>query len=251
MKSAVSRAVVAVSVVAALGASAACSAGGDDDGKKSAKPGASGGAAAKLEKAALATGDVKGYKIEKPEAAEAEGADRPTGKPSPAECAPLAAVLDVGAPSKPKARAGRVVTPTSDEDVTTTRVELSAFAEADAKKAMADLSAATKSKKCADFRVGDQRYFGVEALPAPDKGDEAISYKVAQRKGEYVTRESATVVRSGSTLVAFDASNLYDPEGVQRDKEAAKDGMDGTGTPTADEDPKVAPALVDAQLAKL
>lgn len=72
VKSAVSRVVVAVSVVAALGATAACG-GSGDDGEKSAKPGAGsakggGDAATRLEKAALVAGDVKGYKVEKPEA---------------------------------------------------------------------------------------------------------------------------------------------------------------------------------------
>ncbi|WP_141753866.1 MULTISPECIES: hypothetical protein [Streptomyces] len=283
MKSAVSRVVVAVSVVAALGASAACSSGGDD-GKKPAKPGASsgsgagaqGGAAGRLAKAALASGDVKGYEVETPDESEA-GADAgpgATGAASPAQCGPLVSVPGGGATAKTRAKAGadRVLTPRNDKDLTTTEVRLSAFAEKDAERIMADLRAASTAKKCADFHVGDLRYVGIKPLPTPDKqggsgkkgergeqgepgrsgaGDEAVSYQMAHRKGAYTRRETVTVVRTGGTLAVFTASNLYDPEGVQRDKEAAKDGMEGIGTPTADQDPKVAPAIVDAQLAKL
>ncbi|MCF3122973.1 hypothetical protein IPZ68_25205 [Streptomyces arenae] len=280
MKSAVSRVVVAVSVVAALGASAACSSGGD--GKKPAKPGASsgsgaqGGAAGRLAQAALASGDVKGYEVETPDESEA-GADAgpgATGAASPAQCGPLVSVPGGGATAKTRAKAGvdRVLTPRDDKDLTTTEVRLSAFAEKDAERVMADLRAASTSKKCADFHVGDLRYVGIKPLSTPDKqggagkkgergeqgesgrsgaGDEAVSYQMAHRKGEYTRRETVTVVRTGGTLAVFTASNLYDPEGVQRDKEAAKDGVEGIGTPTADQDPKVAPAIVDAQLAKL
>ncbi|MEU8954006.1 hypothetical protein AB0C93_06860 [Streptomyces sp. NPDC048518] len=260
MKSAVSRVVVAVSVAAALGASAACSgdAGGDGGGGggvgKRSKRYAD--AAAKLEKAALTSGDVKGYEVEKPrssggargtESSEA-GGEPPAGKPAPAECAPLAAPA-VKAPVK--AHVSRTLTATSDKDVTTTGVGLSGYTEADAKRAMAELRAAAKSKKCGSFHIGARRYLGVVRLPAPDRGDEAVSYKIAHRTGDYVTRRSVTVVRSGSTLAVFDASNLYDPEGVQSDREAEKDELGGAGTPTADEAPKVSARIVDAQLAKL
>ncbi|MFH8560514.1 hypothetical protein [Streptomyces sp. NPDC017988] len=273
MKSAVSRVVVAVSVVAALGATAACG-GSGDDGKKSAKPGTGsakggGGAATRLEKAALVAGDVKGYKVEKPEAGDASSgsagaepskAPEAAGKTDPAVCAPLAALLGPGAANSPKVKAhvGRILTGADGKDLTTTDVRLSAYAEADAERVMAGLRAASKSKKCATFRVGGHRYFGVRPLSAPDepqtpdkKGDEAVSYKLAHPKGEYVARQTVTVVRDGGTLAVFDASNLYDPAGVQDDKEAERNGMEGIGTPKADEDPKVAAAIVDAQLRKL
>ncbi|MEV5980055.1 hypothetical protein [Streptomyces sp. NPDC052114] len=269
MKSSVSRFVVAASVVAALGASAACSSSGDDD-KKQAKPGASAdagsqdGAAGRLAKAVLASGDVKGYEVETPDESEAGANAGPgaAGAASPAECGPLVSVPGSGSMAKARAKGGadRVLTPKSDKDLTTTEVRLSAFAEKDAKRVMADLRAASTSKKCADFHAGDLRYVGIKPLSTADKrggsgasgaGDEAVSYEMAHRRGEYTKRETVTVVRDGGTLAVFTASNLYDPEGVQRDKEAAKDGMEGVGTPTADEDPKVAPEIVDAQLAKL
>ncbi|AZM54960.1 hypothetical protein DMA15_22300 [Streptomyces sp. WAC 01529] len=267
-----SRVVVAVSVVAALGATAACG-GGGDDGKDSAKPGAGaskdastdaskGGAeaAGRLEKAALATGDVKGYKVEKPKTPDASAAAAPAaGKTSPAVCAPLTALLDPDVSAKPKpksvpepkAHVGRILTNPGGRALTTTDVGLSAYTRADAERVMADLRTAAKSKKCAAFRVDGRRYLDVKALPAPDKGDEAVSYKLTHRKGEYTARERVTVVRDGSTLLTFDASNLYDPAGVQDDREAEREGMKGIGTPKADEDPKVDTAIIDAQLGKL
>ncbi|MFE0172761.1 hypothetical protein ACFWZ2_10630 [Streptomyces sp. NPDC059002] len=258
MKSAVSRVLVAVSVVAALGSTAACGGSGDDDGKQAAKPGASkgandpkdgggSGAAAKLEKAALASGDVKGYKVEKADKA----TPRPAGATSPAGCAPLAAVLGPGTPPKADAHAGRYLSSSSDEDATGVDVGLSAYKPDGAEKVMDDLNAALKSKKCATFGVGGDRYIGVRAVTAPGKGDETVSYKLAHREGKFMMREGVTVVRSGGTLMVFKASNLYDPESVQDDREAERNGMKGAGAPTADEDPKVAPAIVDAQVAKL
>ncbi|UFQ17529.1 MULTISPECIES: hypothetical protein [Streptomyces] len=276
MKSAVSRVVVAVSIVAALGAASACGGSGGDDGGKSRKPGAGsakgGAAAARLEKAALATGDVKGYEVEKPKGAGNPGkAGNPgqvgnpgkAGKADPAGCVPLADILGTGTSPRPEAYVSRTLTRTDDKDSTTTRVGLSAYAEADAERLMADLRAASKAKKCATFHVGGHRYFGVRPTEATGAagaagankpnvgGDEAVSYKLAHPMGEYVARQTITVVRDGGTLAVFDASNLYDPEGVQHDREAERNGMESVGTPKADEDPKVAAAIVDAQLGRL
>ncbi len=270
VKSAVSRVVVAVSIVATLGATSACGGSGGDDGEKSAKPGAGsakgGAAAARLEKAALATGDVKGYEVEKPKGAGKAGKAGTAGKAGeadPAVCAPLADILGTGTSPRPEAYVSRTLTRTDDKDSTTTRVGLSAYAEADAERLMADLRAASKAKKCATFHVGGHRYFGVRPTEATGAagaagankpnlgGDEVVSYKLAHPMGEYVARQTITVVRDGGTLAVFDASNLYDPEGVQRDREAERNGMESVGTPKADEDPKVAAAIVDAQLGRL
>ncbi|MEU4800617.1 hypothetical protein [Streptomyces sp. NPDC023327] len=268
VKSAVSRAVVAVSIVAALGATAACG-GSGDDGKKPAKSGAGSakggsGGAARLEKAALTTGDVKGYRAEDPKDLDApDSAASAAGTASPTVCAPLAVLLGTGPgvgpgavpklEPEPEQQVSRVLTPSGGKDLTTTNVDLYAYdgAGTGAERVMAGLDAALKSKKCAAFRVGDHRYVGVQSLPAPDKGDAAISYELAHRKSEYMAREQLTVVREGGTLIVFDASNMYDPQGVQDDREAEREGMKGIGTPKADDDPKVAPVLVDAQLRKL
>ncbi|MEW2523438.1 hypothetical protein [Streptomyces sp. NPDC047071] len=289
MKSAVSRVVVAASVVATLGLTAACGGGdgGGRDGAKSsteqAKPkgsgggesggtgaadgdggsagsssGASdgssggGGAPAKLTAASLAKGDVRGHDVtpRKPNKLEAAWAGAAA---SPAACAPLADLLTSATPPGAKGHVGRTVTGKSTRDLSTTDVELYAYDdEGAAERALADLRAATKAEKCATFRTGDLRYSGVKALTAPDKGDEAVGYRLGVRQGEFVKRWTVTVVRKGSTLVSFAASSLYDPQSVARDDESREDG--GPDRPTADRadaQPKVPAVVMDAQLAKV
>ncbi|MEV0439163.1 hypothetical protein AB0I84_19505 [Streptomyces spectabilis] len=289
MKSAVSRLVVAVSVAATLGLTAACG-GGDGDGRdggksstEQAKPkdrdggapngdgardtdgsggsggsGAGGGARdgggapAELTAASLAKGDVRGHdvKTRRPNKLEVAWADAAA---SPAACAPLADLLTSATPPGAKGHVGRTVIAKDARVVAMTDVELYAYdSERAAARALGDLRTAAKNEKCAAFRTGDLRYSGVKALAAPDKGDEAVSYRIGGRQDAFVKRWSVTVVRKGSTLVSFAASSLYDPEGVVRDDESREDG--GTDLPTADradEQPKVPAAVLDAQLAKV
>ncbi|MFI8880553.1 hypothetical protein [Streptomyces sp. NPDC055243] len=258
MKSAVARGVVAVSTVAVLGLTAACSGSGSDgkgDGDGGGKPSKSAqsgapSATAKLEKAALASGDVKKYKVAK----EPEGSKGPAdsaARANPAECRPLAEMLTAAAPPKSKAHVSRTLTSTDVADTTTTEVVLLAYGQADAEKTMDTLRTATKSRKCATFGDGGRRYIGVRPQPAPVGGDEAVSYKLASRAGEFLDRDRVTVVRSGSTLIAFRASNVFDPESAQADKEGEAAGLPEKFQDGVKADPKVADAIVDAQLAKL
>lgn len=282
VKSAVSRGVVAVSAVAVLGLTAACSgsggsgngggsgsggsgSGGDGKGETSTDAGAS-SVAAKLEKAALASGDVKKYKVAKePEGskeskgpADSRGSADSGGRVNPAECRPLAEMLTAAAPPKSKAHVSRTLTSTDVADTTTTEVVLFAYGQADAENTMDTLRTATKSKKCATFGGGGgsgdgggRRYFGVRPQPAPVGGDEAVSYKLASRAGEFLDRDRVTVVRSGSTLIAFRASNVFDPESAQTDEEDGAAGLPEKFRDGVTADPKVADAIVDAQLAKV
>lgn len=278
VKSAVSRGVVAVSAVAVLGLTAACSgsggsgdgggSGGDGKGEKSTNAGTS-SVAAKLEKAALASGDVRKYKVAK-ESEESEGSKESKGpadsrgsadsggRVNPAECRPLAEMLTAAAPPKSKAHVSRTLTSTDVADTTTTEVVLFAYGQADAENTMDTLRTATKSKKCATFGGGGgsgdgggRRYFGVRPQPAPVGGDEAVSYKLASRAGEFLDRDRVTVVRSGSTLIAFRASNVFDPESAQTDEEDGAAGLPEKFRDGVTADPKVADAIVDAQLAKV
>lgn len=116
----ITRTLVAASVVVGLGCASACSGGGDKD-KKAARTSATGQSAdtskektkksdkdkakapgkdssaapdtdepltrAQLKKAALTTGDVKGYKVEGAGSADLQGASSPAG---PAKCQPVA-----------------------------------------------------------------------------------------------------------------------------------------------------------------
>ncbi|MGW7274195.1 hypothetical protein ACWGH5_27160 [Streptomyces sp. NPDC054864] len=257
MKSAVSRGVVAVSTVAVLGLTAACSgSGGDGDGKdeKPARAGAT-SAVAKLEKAALASGDVKKYKVEAgpgEASGEAEDKARPSaGRVNPTECRPLAEMLTAAAPAKSKAHVTRTLSSTDVADTTTTEVVLLAYGKADAENTMDTLRGATKSKKCATFGDGGRRYIGVRPQPGPVDGDEAVSYKLASRTGKFLHRDRVTVVRSGSTLVAFRASNVFDPEASRADEEGEAAGLPEKFRDATTGDPKVADAIVTAQLAKL
>ncbi|MEU5956880.1 hypothetical protein [Streptomyces sp. NPDC047525] len=244
---------MAVSTVAVLGLTAACSgSGGGGDGKDE-KPGRADttSATAKLEKAALASGDVKKYKVAK-ESGEAKGKGvPPAGRVNPAECRPLSEMLTAAAPPKSKAHVSRTLSSTDVAETTTTEVVLLAYGQADAENAMDTLRTATKSKKCATFGDGGHRYIGVRPQPAPVGGDEAVSYKLASRAGEFLDRDRVTVVRSGSTLMAFRASNVFDPESAKSDEEGEAAGLPEKFRDGVTADPKVADAIVDAQLAKL
>ncbi|MEV2255744.1 hypothetical protein AB0I94_35205 [Streptomyces sp. NPDC050147] len=248
---------MSVSTVVVLGLTAACSGGGDDG--KDEKPGradATSSASAKLEKAALASGDVKKYEVEvtneSGEAGKSGGkAMPPAGRVNPAECRPLSEMLTASAPAKSKAHVSRTLSSTDVADTTTTEVVLLAYGQADAEEAMDTLREATKSKKCATFADGGRRYIGVRPQPGPVGGDEAVSYKLASRAGEFLHRDRVTVVRSGSTLIAFRASNVFDPESARADEEGEAAGLPEKFRDGVTGDPKVADAIVEAQLTKL
>ncbi|GHE73191.1 hypothetical protein GCM10018785_46620 [Streptomyces longispororuber] len=285
MKTVVTRGVVAVSVVAALGLTAACGGGdgGDGDGRDGkghaggtsstaqAKPkGPDGGAAepapakpkgpegdttgpapAALTKGDLAKAGLKDYLVSprKPPAWETASAKAPA---SPAVCAPLADLLAPVAPSGAKAHVGRQVT-ANGAATSTTNVELYAYdTPGDAARALKDLRAAAQAERCATFRKGDRRYSGVTARPAPDKGDGAVSYRLGRRVETFVQRLTVTVVRQGATLASFAATNLYDPERAAEGEESRDGGYEGPSlVDKADDVPKVSAALIDAQLAAL
>ncbi|WP_409059217.1 hypothetical protein [Streptomyces sp. SYP-A7185] len=262
MKSAVARGALAVAAVTVLGLTAACSGSGDDGKGKSEGAGAGGGkpsksasadtssATAKLEKAALASGDVEKYKVEVTKGSGAK-TTRPARRVDPAQCGPLSEMLTAAAPAKSTAHVSRTLSGTDVADTTTTEVVLLAYGRADAERTMDTLRTATKSKKCVTFGDGGRRYIGVRPQPGPVVGDEAVSYKLASRAGEFLDRDRVTVVRSGSTLIAFRASNVFDPEAARSDEEGEAAGLPEKFRGGATGDPKVADAIVDAQLAKL
>ncbi|MGA4840117.1 hypothetical protein [Streptomyces sp. G45] len=281
MKSAVSRVVVTVSVAAALGLTAACGEGdgdGGDGGRDggtsstaqakpegpgggSGGPGGSGGgadegspAARRLAASALAKGDVDGYAVGRKEESAVEAAS--AGAPvKPSVCRPLWDVLASVTPPKAKARVSRTVVATSDADAATTDVQLFAYAdEGAARQALREVRTATRANPCGSFRSGGLRFSGVTALPAPDKGDEAVAYRMGSREQQFQRRNTVTVVRKGVTLVSFAASNQYDPESVANDEQSRAEnpgGPDLPGTAKADDEPTIPTAVVDAQLKKL
>ncbi|MFF7389698.1 hypothetical protein ACFZAE_14815 [Streptomyces scabiei] len=225
MKSTMSRVVVAVSVAATLGLTAACG-GGGEEGKAEKKPSAAGSASAaedaengddgagktalteaQLKEAALAKGDVKGYKI-----ADMPAEDMPaeTVPAQPAACQPLANMFFFTSDPQAKARAGRTVTSEDELSASVISLALAAHEQDDAEKVMADLRKATES--CDGYEHVGNKYSGIEALTAPEQGDEAVAYKM---KGDIEGAEipmSFTVVRSGSTLIGFYSMNMLDAD---------------------------------------
>ncbi|UUU24449.1 hypothetical protein [Streptomyces sp. DSM 40750] len=229
MQSKMSRAAVAVSVVATLGFTAACGGGGDEDKAVETTPSASADATAggdaknekdsagqgalteaQLKEAALAKGDVKGYKIADMPADEMPAETVPA---EPAACQPIANMFYFTSDPKAKARVGRTATPEDALSASVTSLALAAHEQGDAEKVIADLREATE--KCTKYEDVGNKYSGVEALPAPEQGDEAVSYKM---KGDIEGAEipmSFTVVRSGSTLIGFYSMNMLDADKAQ------------------------------------
>ncbi|MGA4850729.1 hypothetical protein ACOBQB_32485 [Streptomyces sp. G5(2025)] len=217
MKSSVSRALVAASVTVALGLTAAC--GSDDDGKNPSEPAKSTQdskpsakkpavlSAAELEKAVLAKGDLKGYKIEKLSAADMPAQ---TVASDPVACQPLADMFMFASDPASKARVGRTMTGPDELDATITTLALLAHERDDAEKVMDGLRTATQ--KCKAYEHAGSKYRDVGALSAPKTGDEAVSYKVVGLIEGQKTPMSFTVVRSGSTLAAFYSINLLKPK---------------------------------------
>ncbi|MDX2581342.1 hypothetical protein PV332_38580 [Streptomyces scabiei] len=227
VRSKVSRAAVAVSVAAVLGLTAACGGGGDESKDGNTKPstdgtasagdakdgqdGKGGGKAAlteaQLKEAALTKGDVKGYKIAGMPAEDMPGVPVPA---KPAACQPLANMFNFTSDPQPKARAGRTVTSENKLSASVVSLALAAHEQSDAEKVMADLRTATEN--CDGYEHVGNTYTGVEALPAPKQGDEAVAYKLkADIEGAKIPM-SFTVVRSGSTLIGFYSTNMLDAD---------------------------------------
>ncbi|MFE7843111.1 hypothetical protein ACFU53_45755 [Streptomyces sp. NPDC057474] len=222
MKSKMSRAAVAVSVVATLGFTAACGGGGDEDKGADAKPSATAAGDAKneqdgageaalteaqLKAAALAQGDVKGYKIADLPAEEMPAEAVPA---EPAACQPLANMFFFTSDPQAKARTGRRATSVDELSASVNALALAAHEQSDAEKVMADLRKATES--CDGYEHVGSKYTDIEALTAPEQGDEAVAYKL---KGDIEGAKipmSFTVVRSGSTLIAFSSMNMLDAD---------------------------------------
>ncbi|MFG3367889.1 hypothetical protein ACIPWY_28600 [Streptomyces sp. NPDC090032] len=237
MKSGVRRAVAAAAVVAALGVTTACggSSGSGDAEKpagsqKSAAPakpaeeGAKALTAAELEKAVVATGDVKGYKVEKVGKNDLPPTVSVAAKP--ASCQPLADMFMFSTRPTAKDRVVRTLMATDELDPKVTSLALLAHDGADAAEVMKDLR--TASKNCTAYEHVDYKYSGVKERPAPDAGDEAVSYDVKGVIDGDKVPMTFTVVRSGSTVVAFYTMNMLDSSKTD-----------------------VPQVIVDAQLAKL
>lgn len=252
----ITRTLVAASVVVGLGCASACSGGGDKD-KKAARTSATGQSAdtskektkksdkdkakapgkdssaapdtdepltrAQLKKAALTTGDVKGYKVEGAGSADLQGASSPAG---PAKCQPVADMFLFTTDPVSRTSLSRGVTAKDETNASVTTLALLSYGSGEADDVLAGLRKATG--ECTAYRYVGYKYSGVKALADPKLGDESVAFRlVASIEGAEVPA-AYTVVRDGSTLVAFSSMNMLDADEVE-----------------------VPAELVEAQLAKL
>ncbi|WP_406488017.1 hypothetical protein [Streptomyces phaeochromogenes] len=257
----ITRTLVAASVVVGLGCASAC-AGGDDKDKKAGRTSATGqsadgpkggdgaGAAedkdkgrakapgkdssvapdadepltrAQLKKAALTTGDVKGYKVEGAGSADLQGASSPAG---PAKCQPVADMFLFTTDPVSRTSLSRGVTAKDETDASVTTLALLSYGSGEAEDVLAGLRKATG--ECTAYQYVGYKYSGVKELADPKLGDESVAFRlVASIEGAEVPA-AYTVVRDGSTLVAFSSMNMLDADEVE-----------------------VPAELVEAQLAKL
>ncbi|WP_328494463.1 hypothetical protein OHS59_18230 [Streptomyces sp. NBC_00414] len=273
MRTKISRPLVAVSAVAALGCVAACGGGGTEETGKSSRskaagertaggektkapagesqagtkdpqdpkgsrepentrdPGGTSGAGkgdgaltkAQLKKAALATGDVKGFEVKASEGADLLGQTVPA---TPSKCQPIADMFLFTTDPGSRAGVSRGVVSKDETDASVNTFALLSYGSGEADKVMRGLRSATKD--CTAYRHADYDYKGVKAAADPDLGDESVAFRlVASIEGAQVPA-AYTVVRDGTTLVAFSSMNMLDADKIE-----------------------VPAELVEAQLAKL
>ncbi|MCX4906052.1 hypothetical protein [Streptomyces sp. NBC_00878] len=250
MSTRISRTLVAASVVAALGCASACA--GDDDkkdekssrtpatthsadeekegeekeGKGDLAPSEAPSAApdadepltqAQLKKAALVTGDVKGYEVGGAGSADLQGESSPAG---PAKCQPVADMFLFTTDPASRASVSRGVTAKAETNASVTTLALLAFGPGEADEVLAGLRKATG--ECTAYRYVGYKYSGVKALADPKLGDESVAFRlVASIEGAEVPT-AYTVVRDGSTLVAFSSMNMLDADEVEVPAELVK-----------------------------
>ncbi|MDW6060677.1 hypothetical protein SAZ11_25075 [Streptomyces sp. FXJ1.4098] len=232
MSKSVSRVVLAVTAVAALGLVTAC--GGDSDGdKKSDKsseksaektPAAEQQAAplpkAALEKAVVVKADIKGFDVEK--MTDKEYSDGGEAKAADAKCQPLAQLMGAQTNPAPKdsayatfSSAGALTGSGKGTGTATGMIRLSSYAEAGAEQTVSDLrgalAACAGGFKATDGSGEKADVAKVETLTAPKLGDEALAYTLAEAGTEDVGTVKFTVVRSGTHLSVFFGVDIANP----------------------------------------
>ncbi|MFH8464267.1 hypothetical protein [Streptomyces sp. NPDC017991] len=178
---------------------------------------------AQLKKAALATGDVKGFDIEESEGADLLGQTVPA---TPSKCQPIADMFLFSGDPASRAGVSRGAVPKDETNASVITFALLAHRSGEADQVIDGLRTATRD--CAAYRHADYDYKDVKALADPGLGDESVAFRlVASIEGAQVPA-AYTVVRDGTTLVAFSSMNMLDADEIE-----------------------VPAKLVEAQLAKL
>ena len=263
----ITRTLVAASVVVGLGCASACS-GGDGKDEKAARTSATGQSSdaskektkgkdgdgagdkdqakgsgkdssaapdtdepltrAQLKKAALATGDVKGYKVEGAGSADLQGASSPA---RPAKCQPVADMFLFTTDPVSRTSLSRGVTAKDETDASVTRLALLSYGSGEADDVLDGLRKATG--ECTAYQYVGYKYSGVKELADPKLGDESVAFRlVASIEGAEVPA-AYTVVRDGSTLVAFSSMNMLDADEVEVPAELVESQLDKLKKTTA------------------
>lgn len=140
---------------------------------------------------------------------------------APDVCQPLVSLARDVADPDPAAEVHRKADIPEEMVGTTVAVTLRAYGADGAKTVLKNLN--TAGKQCAagfveQRAVAQGKYLAVETLPAPKIGDEAVAFKftILDVKGTLKLYEYLTVVRSGTTTLAFraDITDTKDIGGV-------------------------------------
>ncbi|MFS8200751.1 hypothetical protein ACLVWQ_18960 [Streptomyces sp. CWNU-52B] len=168
---------------------------------------------AQLKKAALVTADVKGFAVEESQGADLLGQSVPA---APSKCQAVADMFLFTTDPSSKAGVSRGVVAKDETDSAVNTFALLSYASGEADKVIDGLRKATKN--CTAYRHADYDYRDVKALDAPDLGgsaDEAVAFRLlASIEGAEVPA-AFTVVRDGTTLVAFSSMNLLDADRIE------------------------------------
>ncbi|WOX21780.1 hypothetical protein [Streptomyces solicathayae] len=139
----------------------------------------------------------------------------------PAVCQPLVSLAEDVADPDPAAEVHRKADIPEETVGTTVAVTLRAYGADGAKTVLKNLN--TAGKQCAagfveQRAVAQAKYLKVETLPAPKIGDEAVAFRftILDVKGALTLYEYLTVVRAGTTTLAFraDITDTKDIGGV-------------------------------------
>jgi hypothetical protein len=149
----------------------------------------------RLKSAALSGTDADGFQI----------TDWPPAKPDsrsiaePAACQPVENVRVANLDPSPQVVVGKLAYATSGPSAgSATTIGLMAYEQSDAERILSDLR--TSLEKCTSYDGGVPARTTVEAITAPDAGDDAVAFQLTT-KGK--SPEPIAVVRSGATVVLF------------------------------------------------
>ncbi|WP_240436832.1 hypothetical protein [Streptomyces sporangiiformans] len=165
---------------------------------------------AQLKKAALATGDVKGFQVAEMPAADIVKDSVPA---SPAACQSIADMFLYTTNPASEASVGSTFAADDAQDASTTSLALLSYAKGDADKVLSELR--TAAKKCTAYKHTDYQYTGVKSLADPDLGDDAVAYRLMTSIEGLKAPAAFTVVRSGTTVVSFSTMAVSDPDKVK------------------------------------